>query len=348
MIQYLLSKKEEKAKEKIHKIWYEYLENKTEKDYLSIYINIPFCTQKCKYCEYSSKVKPYGVSDNYLDYLEKQFKEASNIFKNEPIKNVMFGGGSPSILTARQLKETLDLVEDYWNLEIDDDNEMGFEFHPAQITDKHIEVLRDSFINRFSMGVQTFDSRILKTENRIPVTKERVEYIYNNTKDFIKITNVDLLGGLIGQTSEILLDDVGTLLDMGIESLTIYELNAVNGRNNKERKRKYLTNMLIDVYNSYGQHPDYDYIGTTNNSFMHCNRFYKKVNNFYYPYNPSPLGYNNVLSFNLDNKNLQRYVWSFFTPLNIAYEHINNDYILFYKMTLRPDRPGWRMAVKNR
>lgn len=324
---------------------------KTNEDYLSIYINIPFCSQKCKYCQYSSKVKSNGIENTYLKYLENQFKEAKAIFEEEPIKNVMFGGGSPSLLTAEQLKEVLDMVKYYWNLEISDENEMGFEFHPYQLTDAHIEVLRNSnFINRLSMGVQTFNSEILKTENRLPVTKERAKHIYDNVKDFTKIVNADLLGGLIGQTSEVLLDDVKALLDIGVESLTIYELNAVKGhRKNKERQEDYLVDMLSKVYEKYGNYPNYKYIGTTNkDDFMHCNKFYKNVNTFKYSYNPSPQGFNNILSFNLDNKNLQRYVWSFFTPNNAAYEHINNNEIVFYRLDNRFDRPDWKEALQIR
>jgi len=126
--------KEKILKEK-EKIWIEYIKNKSKDDYLTLYIHIPYCTQRCNYCEYFSKIIPDGkVPDLHIDYLEQQFKEAASYFKNEKIKALNFGGGTPNILSPKQLERILNMIQQYWNLEISIDNEMGFEFNPYHMS----------------------------------------------------------------------------------------------------------------------------------------------------------------------------------------------------------------------
>jgi coproporphyrinogen III oxidase-like Fe-S oxidoreductase len=343
-------KKQPEASSSMQSVWKDYLKYKTDEDYLTLYINIPFCVQKCKYCEYSSKVKPYGIEDDYINKLEAQFAEATSILGNEPIKSVMFGGGSPSLLTAKQLEKIFSLIHMYWDVEISDKNEIGFEFHPIQLTDQHIDVLRKNGVNRLSMGVQTFNRDILQKENRLAVSKERVEYIYNKVKDFAKIVNVDLLVGLYNQTPDDILNDVQDLLKIGVDIITIYELNPTRGRNNKERKRNNVINMLERVYTYYGKYPGYEYIGTTDkDNFWHCNKFYKnEIHDFDYEYNPSPQGYNNIIGFNLDYKDIQKHTWSFFTPNKKVYQYIDENHIAFYDMDKILNRPEWKEAIKQR
>lgn len=236
------------AERKIKNIWQEYLENKTENDYTTLYIHVPFCIQKCNYCEYCSKITHNGIDDSKIDYLEEQFLNALKVFKDEPIKAINFGGGTPNILSPKQLERILNMIKKHWNLKIDKDNEMGFEFHPALFSKEHLDVLQNSYINRLSMGIQTFDKNVLKAENRLYVSEEQLKNIYNSVKNFSKIVNVDLLAGLIGQTSSMLSNDVKALLDIGVESLTIYELNRVHNRRNIESKRANIIKMLVYMY----------------------------------------------------------------------------------------------------
>jgi len=196
------------------------------------------------------------------------------------------------------------------------------------------------------MGVQSFNEDIIKKENRLYSSKQDIERIYNECKSFARIVNVDLLAGLYDQTSDILLDDVKTLLDIGVESITIYELNRVGIRSNKESSRKHITSMLIDVYNKYGKFKNYNYLGTTSNDFQHCNRFYKKINTFLYYYNPSPQGYNNVISFSIDD-NIKINPYSHFTSINKAYNKKFN-FTHFYKFQNAIFRPHWKNALDKR
>jgi coproporphyrinogen III oxidase-like Fe-S oxidoreductase len=339
-------KNNNKSKAEKIKVWTQYLAEKTEEDYTTLYIHIPYCTQKCSYCEYFSKITN-EVSDTYIDYLEEQFKEVSPVFKGEKISAINFGGGTPNTLSAKQLKRVLDMVEKYWDLEISDDNEMGFEFNPYHMTDEYIEVLKNSFINRLSMGIQSFNRDVIENENRLYTSKERVKEIYDACKSWTKMINVDLLAGLNGQTSEILREDVRALLEIGVEVITIYELNRIGDRNNAESTRKNINDMLLDMYHEFDGYPNYRYVGTTDEQFEHCNRYYKLGNTFKTFYNPAPQGFNNIIAFSIDD-DIEIYPYSHFIPINKAYQRLSKKKTHFYNMDSRKDRPWWNIGFNNR
>ena len=337
--------------QRIKDIWAEYLAAKSPKDYTTLYIHVPFCSQKCNYCEYFSKVVK-EVPEAALDYLEAQFAEAAPYFKGEPIKAINFGGGTPNMLSPKQLKRALDMIQKYWNLEIGPQNEMGFEFNPYHLSMEHIDVLKNSYVNRLSMGVQSFNKEVLEKEHRLYTSPRRIAEIYAAVKSFAQIVNVDLLAGLYGQNNEILLSDAKTLLDIGVESLTIYELNRLpdhDHNNNFESTRIYITGMLMQLYRELGNaYPNYTYIGTTENGFMHCNRFYKKVNTFENFYNPAPQGYNNVVAFSTDDDRIKIYPYSHFIPINKAYQRLESGELNIYEIDQRKDRSHWLVAKDRR
>jgi len=338
----LYIKSGEKAKREKEKIWKKYLDKKSNKDYTTLYVHVPFCIQKCKYCEYLSKVVHGRIPDSYLDYLEEQFKEANSILENEPIKAINFGGGTPNILSPKQLDRLFNMISKYWKLETSDENERGFEFNPYLLSDEHIEVLKNSYINRLSMGIQSFNEGVISAEHRLYSSKERVSYIYDSVKSFAKIVNVDLIAGLTNQTEEILIEDVRSLLNIGVESLTIYELNHMPWHLNRPLGKKHIEEMLRAMYRELGNYPSYRYVGTTEDVFMHCNRFYKNVDTFKYFYNPAPQGYNNILAFNLNDENMIYYPYSHFTSINTAYQKLTKKTTVFFSFEANLMRPHWK------
>ncbi len=343
------------ATKKIWAIWSDYLCSKTNQDYLTLYIHVPYCTQKCRYCEYASKVTCSGVPEESIDYLESQFSTAAAIFKDEPIKAINFGGGTPNTLSPKQLQRILKMIPKYWNLQTGDEYELGFEFHPYHITPEHIAILKDSYINRLSMGVQSFDKGVLALENRLYVPRERILQIYTDTKSFTKVMNVDLLAGLMSQTSDILINDTHALLTIGVEAVTIYELHRLlrTRHYNKESTRPYITKMLLDLYAKQvaAPFPNYRYEGTTPEEFIHCNRFYRSdAHQFTYTYNPAPQGYNSVVAFSIDDKNIGSYPYSHFIPVDKAYQRLTNSLTMFYSLRdkANSDRPWWKKAFDTR
>lgn len=343
----------EKAEILKKEIWKSYLENKDEKDYLGLYIDIPFCRSACLYCYHNMGGKQVRncVLDDQVNYLEKQFQQAAEIFGTEPIYTINFGGGSPSLLSPKQLEKVFKLIEKYWNLQISDKNEMGFEFHPAYLTNEHIKVLENSFINRLSMGVQTFDKEILRKEHRAHVSEKKIEEIFNKVKAFSKQTNVDLLSGLIGQTPDILEKDVKTLLDIGVDWLTIYKASKYFKHwKHPEIQKDGQWRLLQRVYEKYNNYPGYYYIGSeSKKNMMKCNRFYRLPQHiFEYSYNPAPIEYNNILGFSIDESEGIQFPWSYFIPINKGYEKFSKYLTLFYSISGNIDKSHWRDVYKKR
>jgi coproporphyrinogen III oxidase-like Fe-S oxidoreductase len=338
------------AKVAMQEIWVEYLAKKTPRDYTTIYIHVPYCTQKCTYCEYFSKIIEVGrFPDRLIGQLEQQFQEAAPFFEKEPIKAFNFGGGTPNLLSPDQLDRVLSLLEKYWNIAYGDENERGFEFNPHHLTSEHIDVLRSHRINRLSMGSQSFNAHVIEKENRIYSSPERIHEIYESVKDFARVVNVDLLAGLIDQTPEILLQDVATLLSIGVEAITIYELHRVAGHDtNPESTREAITKMLLQVYERYKNYPGYYYVGTTPEEFNHCNRLYKRHTGFETFYNPAPQGFNSIIAFNMDDKAVRTHPYSHFLPINKAYQKLYNGTTHFYQPDSRSDRSFWISGAKRR
>lgn len=308
---------------------------------------MPFCSQQCSYCKYYTRIAS-KIPDSCLDYLERQFKDVSEIFGNEPIKAINFGGGTPNILSPKQLERILNMIPKYWNLKISDENEMGFEFIPYHLSQDHISVLRNSYINRLSLGVQSFNRDVIRAEKRLYSSKERVGDIYHAVKTFAKIVNIDLMAGLRNQTTNILLEDVETSLKVGFESVTVYGMEKIMGRPHRKIDISKIKPMLLGMYNKYINYPGYRYIGTTENNYMYCNRFYKNVNNFKFFYNSAPIDYNSTLGFCIDDDKSWRATasYSFFIPANMAYQKINRNTTVFYSLDSKMNpRKHWKNAL---
>lgn len=335
------------------RIWKSYLEKKTDKDYLSIYIDIPFCRHSCKYCYHNlndTQLQTH-IYNKQIDHLESELQAASRYFKDEEITALNFGGGSPGLLSADQLDRIFKMLNKYFNLKTGDKNEFGFECHPLNLKDDKIEVLRNSPVNRLSMGVQSFDKKVIKAEERAYVSPERVIEIIDKVRPFIKQINVDLLSGLFYQTPDIIEHDTRILLNAEVDWLTIYKASPVKWHDTHPQiQPEGHWELLGRLYSIKDEFKDYRYVGSDAlSNLMKCNRFYKNdFHAFKYYYNPTPTGFNNIIGFSIDTTNGIQYPWSFFTPLNKGYERSQVGGIEFYKFEDRADRPHWKEVWKIR
>ena len=126
---------------------------------MSIYIHIPFCTNICSYCDFCKILKNKQWIDKYLIALEKEIKEN---YKKEKVNTVYIGGGTPSILSLKQLEKLFNILKIF---NIDKDAEITFETNTEDLSIEKINLLKQN-VNRLSIGVQTFDKETLKTLNR--------------------------------------------------------------------------------------------------------------------------------------------------------------------------------------
>ena len=138
----------------------------------SAYIHIPFCKQKCLYCDFNSFAGKECLIDRYIDALKQEIK-ISNIktkdkrcdeINSDGLYTIYIGGGTPSFINGKQIKEIMELMPNA--------NEVTIEANPGTLTFEKLLDYKDSKINRLSIGLQTADDRILKLIGRIHTVKE--------------------------------------------------------------------------------------------------------------------------------------------------------------------------------
>ena len=122
----------------------------------SVYIHIPFCRQKCRYCSFVSFAQPELI-DDYIEALQKEIK---NFYKGESLDTLYLGGGTPSLLTAEQLEKILTL------LNFNSNTEVTMELNPEHLSKKYLTEIKALGINRLSIGCQSFDGKILEAIGR--------------------------------------------------------------------------------------------------------------------------------------------------------------------------------------
>ena len=180
---------------------------------ISIYIHIPFCKSICTYCDFCKLYKRDEWVYNYLDELEKEIK---NNYKNEKVKTLYFGGGTPSCLDNSQIKRLFSIIN---NFDLDEDCEISFECNLEDLNENKLKLL-SKHVNRLSIGVQTFNNKYLDVLGRNKVSTLKIKL----AKKFFDNINIDLMYGFEGQTMDDLKDDIQIFLSLGIPHISAYNL----------------------------------------------------------------------------------------------------------------------------
>lgn len=188
---------------------------------IGIYIHIPFCIQKCYYCDFCSFDKLQNKQAEYVDALIKEIKNTHN--KSELlIKTVYIGGGTPSILNANELKQVMEAIKT--NFLLSKDCEITVEMNPGTVTKEKLQIYKDSGINRLSIGLQSTNDEILKELGRIHNYKQ-FEDIYEEARALgFNNINVDLMIGLPNQTIDDVSKSLKDIIQKNPEHISVYSL----------------------------------------------------------------------------------------------------------------------------
>ncbi|MGT2911916.1 radical SAM family heme chaperone HemW [Streptococcus cameli] len=209
----------------------------------SAYIHIPFCTQICYYCDFSKVFIKNQPVDEYLEALISEVKW----YDLPALRTLYIGGGTPSALSAEQLDYLLTNLEKV--LDLSQLEEFTIEANPGDLTEDKIAVLQKSKCNRVSLGVQTFDNKMLKRIGR----SHNESQIYE-TIDALKAAgfyniSIDLIYALPGQTMEQVVDNVAKALALDIPHMSLYSLILENHTvfmNRQKRGRLHLPNEDVE------------------------------------------------------------------------------------------------------
>ena len=145
-----------------------------------IYIHIPFCRQKCYYCDFYKTVNT-SLQHDFIGALKNEAKVRKNYLNDETVDTIYFGGGTPSVLTAPEIAEILAVLND--EFKVNSDAEITFEANPDDLSNDYLKALKKEGINRLSIGIQAFQNRHLeKNEPPAHNAAQAVEAIENAAK----------------------------------------------------------------------------------------------------------------------------------------------------------------------
>ena len=188
----------------------------------SAYVHIPFCTQICYYCDFSKVFIKNQPVDSYLEHLIEEYDS----YDIKKLRTLYIGGGTPTALSAPQLAFLLEKLTE--KLDLSYLEELTIEANPGDLDQEKIAVLKDSPVNRVSLGVQTFNDRMLKQIGRSHLEKDIFDNIANLKKAGFDNISIDLIYALPKQTMEDVKTNVSKAIALDIPHMSLYSLILEN------------------------------------------------------------------------------------------------------------------------
>ena len=192
---------------------------------LGLYAHIPFCRKRCKFCYFRVYTDKNAKDvDNYLDALIQEIALCSQL----PVRGgrdldfVDFGGGTPSYLSVTQLEKLFNGIKNSfsWN----GAREVTFECEPGTLQQHKLAALRQMGVTRLSLGVENFNDEILESNGRAHHSAEIVKaYTWARELNF-PLINIDLIAGMVGETTESWKDCIKKTIEIAPDCITIYQM----------------------------------------------------------------------------------------------------------------------------
>ena len=190
---------------------------------LSLYIHLPWCEKKCPYCDFNINTnKSEGDEDKLLNALYQDLRGSDQYIQNRKLSSVYFGGGTPSLVSAKMIKKILKNLQDMDLIE--EGCEISFELNPKEVTHAYIEEIVKAGINRISIGIQSFDQNMLDILERNHSSNDSYQAIKIASKFKEINTSIDLIYGIMNQSIESLKKDIQVFCESKISHLSLYQL----------------------------------------------------------------------------------------------------------------------------
>lgn len=193
---------------------------------LGIYIHIPFCKQKCFYCDFCSFANKNEMQEKYVETVINEIKNITHKEKYT-VTTIYLGGGTPSILNPEYIKNILQEIKS--SFEILDDAEITIEINPGTVNEEKLKRYKEYGINRLSIGLQSANDKILKNIGRIHDYKQFEETFFFARKCGFKNINVDLMIGLPTQAIEDVKQTLEKIIQKNPEHMSVYSLIIEEG-----------------------------------------------------------------------------------------------------------------------
>ncbi len=191
----------------------------------AVYIHIPFCTNKCHYCDFNSFVLKGQPVMDYLDALEREMEQTVAAVPPGEIETIFVGGGTPTVLLPDQMESFLKRVKTYFP-NPSPNIEFSMEANPGTTDLEKLQAMKEGGVNRISFGVQSFDNALLEGIGRIHNTDDVYRSLENARKVGFTNLSIDLMFGLPKQTVAIMNDTIDKALALNLPHYSIYSLKV--------------------------------------------------------------------------------------------------------------------------
>lgn len=210
-----------------------------------IYIHIPFCKQRCTYCDF---YKETGSNNNqidaFVDALIQEIQLRKSYLNGEDISTLYFGGGTPSVLNFNQFKKIFNEIYSCFNVE--DDAEITMEANPDDLTEVYLKTLSPLPFNRLSIGIQSFNDAHLKKINRRHDAQQAKDAVINARKHGFKNISIDLIYALPEQTIDDWKNQLEEAYKLDVEHISAYGLTYEEGTALWKQRNKGLVKVTED------------------------------------------------------------------------------------------------------
>lgn len=272
----------------------------------NIYIHIPFCNNICSYCDFCKMYKNDIWTNDYLDSLDREI--ISN-YKNEIVETIYIGGGTPSSLSILELKKLFSIIK---KINLSNEYEFTIECNIEDITIEKLKLFKENKINRLSIGIQSFNDKILKYLGRnynSNIINEKISL----AKKYFDNINIDLIYAVPNETLDDLQKDIDEYLKLDIPHISCYSLiiedNTILKNNNEKYIDEELDRKMYDLINKklMNKYNHYEISNYSKKGYESKHNLCYWNNSEYYGFGLSASGYLDDIRYT-NTKNIIKYI----------------------------------------
>ncbi len=191
-----------------------------------IYVHIPFCRKLCNYCNFYHLISP-GDNTEFIKALLHETEIRQDYVKNESVSTIYIGGGTPSVLSVKELESVLNYLKTHFSVE--QDSEVTIELNPEDVNSRYLEGLQRLGFNRISLGIQSWRDGDLKMLNRRHKSEKAEKSLREVIDTGFENISVDLIYGIPGMGIKDWESNINKTLDYNIKHLSAYHLTIEHG-----------------------------------------------------------------------------------------------------------------------
>ncbi|MBO7264346.1 MAG: radical SAM family heme chaperone HemW [Alistipes sp.] len=189
----------------------------------TLYFHIPFCKRICTYCDFY-KVGAIELIPRVVEVMHRELDNRASYIKDRHLTSIYFGGGTPSLLQPKQIEELIDHARTLFDCSKVE--EITLEANPDDLNEEYIAQLQQTSINRISLGIQSFDDRVLTFMNRRHSASEARECVERLRKAGYNNISIDIIFGVAGFGDEWLRETISEAIKLGAEHISAYHLTV--------------------------------------------------------------------------------------------------------------------------